>query len=98
MVVVNACQSGRLGFKLTGVGGFAEAFLRRGAGAFVGTLWSVSDQPARTFTEMLYTSLLDGSTLAAATVAAREKARTAGEGSWLAYVVYGHPFTRLVKE
>ena len=31
MIVLNACQAGRAGYKLTGVGGFAQAFLRRGA-------------------------------------------------------------------
>src|SRR5688572_9361520 len=46
IVFLNACQAGRAGYKLTGIGGFAHAFLRAGAGAFVGTLWSVGDEPA----------------------------------------------------
>ncbi len=91
IIVLNACQAGRAGYKLTGVGGFAQAFLRRGAGAFIGTLWSVGDNPARSFTEELYDQLVKGAMLAEATVAAREKARQAGDATWLAYVVYGHP-------
>src|SRR5262249_31504256 len=54
MVVLNACQAGRAGYKLSGIGGFARAFLTGKAGVFVGALWSVGDQPARTFTEHLY--------------------------------------------
>jgi CHAT domain-containing protein len=95
MVVLNACQIGRANYKLTGIGGFAQAFLDRGAGAFVGTLWSVGDSPARTFTERLYSELLGGQTLAQASIAAREAARQAGDATWLAYVVYGHPHLRV---
>jgi len=58
---------------------------------FVGALWAIGDFPARTFTETLYTRLLAGDTLAKATVAARQKARDAREGTWLAYTVYGNP-------
>ena len=54
MVVLNACQTGRMGFRLTSMGGFASAFLKRGAGIFISTLWSVSDQPARDFIIKLY--------------------------------------------
>ena len=95
MVVLNACQIGREGYGLTGISGFAQAFLRGGVGVFVGTLWSVGDRPARLFTETLYTHLLDGMTLAQATVAARHAAQQAGDATWLAYVVYGHPHLRL---
>ena len=41
IVLLNACQIGRTGYALTGVSRFAQAFLNGGAGAFVGTLWSV---------------------------------------------------------
>ena len=95
IIVINACQAGRAGYKLTGVGGFAQAFLRRGAGAFVSTLWSVGDSPARQFTEEFYRQLLKGVTIAEATIKAREKARKAGDATWLAYVVYGHPHTKI---
>jgi hypothetical protein len=117
MIVLNACQTGRVGYapqsgarkaprrilsgradyRMSGLGGFARAFIEKGAGAFVGTLWNIGDNPARTFIETLYTQLLDGSTLAQATVKAREKARLAGDATWLAYVVYGHPHMKLVR-
>jgi hypothetical protein len=99
LVVLNACQVARAGWQLTSIGGFAEAFLRAGAGAFLGALWSVGDKPARTFTEAFYTSLLDHrSTIAEAAYAGREAARTAGEATWLAYVVYGHPLATVQVE
>jgi hypothetical protein len=98
LVILNACQAGRVGWQLTTIGGFAEAFIRAGAGAFVGTLWSVGDGPARTFTESLYRTLLDGGSMAEATRIGREVARAAGEATWLAYVVYGHPLATLCLE
>lgn len=91
LILLNACQVGRSGYALTGISGFAQAFLRGGAGAFIGSLWSVGDRPARVFSETLYGALLEGFDLAEATRKAREAARTAGDATWLAYTVYGHP-------
>ncbi len=91
MIVLNACQVGRAGYTLTGISSFAQAFLEGGAGAFVGPLWSVGDKPARIFTETLYCNLLDGQNLAQATQNARKQAQKAGDATWLAYAVYGHP-------
>ena len=95
MVVLNACQVGRLGYHLTGVGGFADAFLFAGAGAFVGTLWAVGDHTARNFTEALYAALRRGANLSEATREAREIARLKMDSTWLAYVVYGHPHMKI---
>ena len=95
MVVLNACQVGRQDYQLTGIGGFAVSFLRRGAGAFVGTLWSVVDETARTFTETFYQTLLENKTTAEAALAARERARQANDATWLAYVVYADPYAKL---
>jgi hypothetical protein len=95
MVVLNACQTGRLGYQLASIGGFAEAFVGRGAGAFVSSLWSVGDTPARGFIEALYRALLDGQPMATAVKTAREAARRAGDATWLSYTVYAHPEARL---
>ncbi|GCE44126.1 hypothetical protein Rhow_008424 [Rhodococcus wratislaviensis] len=95
LVVFNACQVGRIGYQLASLGGFAQAFLQGGAAAFVSSLWSVGDAPARTFVETFYDQLLDGHPIATAVTAAREKARAAGDATWLAYVVYAHPAARL---
>ncbi len=95
IVLLNACQIGRTGYDLTGISGFAQAFLRGGAGAFIGSLWSVGDRPARVFSETLYSALIAGANLAEATRKAREKAKAAGDATWLAYVVYGHPYLKV---
>lgn len=47
LVFLNACQVGRAGYSLTGLGRFARAFLSIKAGGFVGTLWSIGDTSAR---------------------------------------------------
>jgi hypothetical protein len=92
VVVLNACQVGRAGYQLTGIGGFAQAFLRGGAGAFVSSMWSVGDQPAREFTETMYRRLFAGDRLCDAVGAGRTAARDAGDATWLAYVVYGDAY------
>jgi CHAT domain-containing protein len=91
LVVLNACQTGRLEQRLTSIGGFAEAFISAGAGAFVASLWSVGDEPAATFTNALYDGLLGGLPMAQAVRHARAVARDARDGTWLAYTVYAHP-------
>jgi hypothetical protein len=90
-VFLNACQVGRAGQIVGTIGGFAAAFLARGAGAFVAPLWAVGDQPAFDFGEALYRGFFhDGLTLSAASTAARRAAAAAGDATWLAYAVYGH--------
>jgi len=94
IVVLNACQSARGGYTLKGLGGFAQAFVEGGAGVFIGSSWSVGDDPALAFIEEFYARFLHPVTpepLARAAAAARKKAREDGDATWLAYVVYGHP-------
>lgn len=54
LVVLNACQAGRAGIQLDSIGGFAEAFIHAGPGAFISSLWSVGDEPAATFPTEFY--------------------------------------------
>jgi hypothetical protein len=99
IVFLNACQIGRTGRSLSGVGGFASAFLdpksRQGASLFVGTLWSVGDGSALTFAETFYNRLKAGDTLVSATRAAREQGKIMREPTWLAYTTYGHPYAKI---
>ena len=95
LVFLNACQLGRTGYKLTGLGGFARAFLTARAGAFSGALWSVQDRPATIFAQRFYKELHQGANLSEATKRAREEARQQGDASWLSYAVYGHPLAGL---
>ena len=95
LVFLNACDVGRLPAGDIGLGGFPEAFLRGGAGAFVGCSWSVGDEPASRFVEAFYDALLAGRTISAATREARATARAEGDLSDLAYTVYAHPDARI---
>jgi CHAT domain-containing protein len=95
VVVLNACQAGRLGHQLASIGGFAQAFLSGGASAFISSLWSVGDAPAGVFVQVLYRRLLCEATMAEAVKRAREEARRCGDATWLAYAVYAHPGARL---
>ena len=97
IVVLNACQIGRTGYQLTSLGGFSQAFLNRGAGMFVGSLWSVGDDPASVFIENLYAALNRHRTLATAVGEARSAARSAGDATWLAYAVYGDAYATLTR-
>jgi hypothetical protein len=91
LVFLNACETGRVGAVLTAWGGWPNVFLRKGAGAFVGSAWAVRDKPAAAFSTSFYNALLDGRTLAEAASAARAAAKKLGDASWLAFKVYGHP-------
>jgi hypothetical protein len=95
LVTLNACQVGRAGWRLSSLGGFADAFLDAGAGVFVGSLWSVGDAPAKDFSEGFYKALLGKKSLSEAATAGRVAAQKAKEGTWLAYVVYGYPHATL---
>lgn len=95
VVVLNACQIGRTGYNLTGTGGFARAFMKKGAGAFIGTHWSIGDLSALEFSKTLYEQLLDGKNMMTAVNAARKAAKNNEEVTWLAYVVYADPYAKL---
>ncbi|WP_423205681.1 CHAT domain-containing protein [Pseudomonas kribbensis] len=95
LIFLNACQSGVSGRTLSGAGGLAQAFVQRGAGLFVGTLWSIGDRPALGFASQFYGQLKAGECVSQALRAAREQAKKDLDTSWLAYTVYGHPYARL---
>ena len=88
VVILNACETGRQGFSLTGMGSWADAFLKAKASAFIGTLWSIADETAQEFTKSLYQNLNDKIPLDEAVRLARKKARQEGDPSWLAYTLY----------
>lgn len=99
IVFLNACRVGRRGRGLSGVGGFADAFLRptseRGASVFVGPMWNVKDETAVLFAGKFYEQLLKPDVaLVQAVKAARGAAKASRDPTWLAYSVYGDPFAR----
>ena len=95
LVFLNACQSGQSGFSLTDIGGWAKPFLDAGAGAFVGTYWSIYDHGGFQFARFFYDNLLDGDTVGQATRKAREHVKKEGDPTYLAYTVYAHPGARI---
>lgn len=90
-VFLNACQIGRGGMSLTGVGGWASRFLAAGAGAFIGPLWSVYDRSACNFAQTIYRELFKGNTIGEAVRNARLAIKGAGDPTWLAYTVFAYP-------
>lgn len=92
----NACEVGRQGWALTLMGGWANRLISCGASMFIGPLWSVADSSALIFASSFYQGLFSGQTLAAATQQARLAAKQAGDPTYLAYSVYGHPNARLM--
>lgn len=96
IVLLNACEVGRAGLVLGTQAGWPLAFVKAGAGAFVGALWKVGDNAAAGFAKALYEALLtDGTTVGDAVHRARLSVRRASDPTWLAYVAYAHPSARV---
>jgi hypothetical protein len=64
--------------------------------AWIGTNWMVVGQPASDFAKCFYDNFLRGIPIARSVKEARKKIRDKNI-MHLAYTVYGHPFTRLVR-
>lgn len=91
LVFFNACQVGRGGMALTGIGGWARRFVQVGAGAFIGAYWSVYDEAAYAFSKEVYKRLLEGTPIGDAVREARAAVRGDGDPTWLAYTVFADP-------
>ena len=91
----NTCHSGRAGWALTHLGGWAETLISAGAGLFISPQWEVTDRQALDFATTFYGQLLAGQTVAEAVRSARLAVRKPGNPAWLAYSVYAHPNARL---
>ena len=95
IVFINACQVGRGGMGLTGIGGWARRFVQTGAGAFIGAYWSVYDEPAFAFAKEVYGRLLDGMPIGEAVREARASVRAGGDPTWMAYTVFADPLATI---
>jgi CHAT domain-containing protein len=95
LVFLNACQVGKGGMSLTGVGGWAQRFLDAGAGAFIGPYWSIYDESAVRFARALYGRLLAGIPVGRAVKEARTDTRLSGDATWLAYTVFADPLASI---
>jgi hypothetical protein len=92
-VFLNGCTTGRSGLTLTGVGGWSRRFLEAGAGAFIGTYWSVADGKSRQLARSLYKNLFNRMPAGEAFRRARLDLHRnfKGDPTWLAYTVFAHP-------
>jgi CHAT domain-containing protein len=93
LVFLNACRSSSENFEYTRSTSWARAFMRAGAGAFVGTMWAVRSTSASEYAEAFYSSLVvERRPLSEAAQFARESIRgNSADPTWLAYTVYGEP-------
>ena len=99
-VFLNACQSAQGGMSLTGVGGWAQRFLKpnsknQAASAFVGSYWSVFDDAACGFAKALYQGLLARKPIGQVAREARLAIRAQEDPTWLAYTVYADPYATI---
>lgn len=96
LLFVNACNVGREGIGLTGLGGWATIALTQAqAGAFVGALWQATDGTAGSFAQAFYEHLLSGATIGATAHRARLSIASRPDPTWLCYAVYAHPNARV---
>ncbi|BCJ39757.1 hypothetical protein GCM10010168_77870 [Actinoplanes ianthinogenes] len=92
LVFFNACGSVDGGSYDTLMGGWAEQFLRAGAGAFIGSSWAVNSPAARRFAIAFYREFAAGVPLGQASMIARGSLNTSGaDPTRLAYTIYGDP-------
>jgi hypothetical protein len=99
LVFLNACETGQGGYALTGMGGWAEAFVGRAkCSGFIGSIWKANDESACKFAVAFYRNLLDGKTVAESAKLARLSIKQAGDPTWLSYTVYANPLAHLVME
>lgn len=95
LVFLNGCSTARGVNTLTGVTGWASAFLKAGAGAFIGTSWKVGEPSAAVFAKVFYQQFLSGVPIADAVRAARRRLRRDyNDFTWLGYALYAHPLAR----
>jgi hypothetical protein len=95
--IFNACEVGRQGWAITGLGGWANRLISAGASLFLAPLWIVNDGTALKFSKAVYQSLLAGQPVAEAVRQGRLAARREGDPTWLAYSLYAHPNARIIK-
>jgi type I restriction enzyme, R subunit len=93
LVFINACRTAGEIPGMMEMMGWAKQFMGAGAGAFVGSLWAIRSDSARSFADVFYRALVvDGQPLGAASHQARQAiAEDEGDPTWLAYTIYGNP-------
>ena len=96
LLVLNACEAGRLTPALRGAGGLAQAFIDRGAGGVVAALWTVVDDIAHDVAVEFYREATKNPPRAFAEILRTIRKRAyegqdIGEDTYAAYCFYGDP-------
>ena len=95
----NACQVGTAFGMLGEYAGVAGKAIRAGFRGFVAPLWSVDDAVAKAISLGFYQAAAGGGTVAEYFRTTRGKFRETdtedAHTTWLAYLFYGHPATKL---
>ncbi|UOR00222.1 CHAT domain-containing protein (plasmid) [Hymenobacter sp. 5317J-9] len=94
LIFMNACTTAGAAPLATELAGWADRFLKRGASAFVGSLWEVRDKSAANFADAFYSELTTGKTLGEAMKAGRDVIGRDDPTS-LAYTLYGNPQAKM---
>lgn len=92
VIFLNACGSAGTGGGQTLFDRWASAFIKRGAGAFIGSLWNIRSVTANKFGVEVYKSIQTGeaATLGRAVDLARQRSvRDPSDPTRLAYALYG---------
>jgi CHAT domain-containing protein len=98
LIFFNACHRGRLGFSLTRLGSWGARLVELGCGAFIGTLWPVTDEAAVAFAEAFYLRLINGAPIGEAVWQARHAVRDRypNDPTWMAYCCYADPLAKMI--
>jgi CHAT domain-containing protein len=89
VVFMNACQTGRTGALLEGIGGWAETWLARGYRGFIAPLWSVVDDSAYLVTKRFYELALGGGVPVAEALRQVRGEFAPQSHTYLSYVYFG---------
>jgi hypothetical protein len=93
-VFLNACEVGRPGRALAGVGGFPASFIAAEASAVIAPLWAVQDTIAHTMAKAFYDEVVHDPTTPFAEILRRLRERAYGrdgDDTFAAYCFYGDP-------
>ena len=94
-VFLNFCESGKVGYSLTGIRGWITQFMECDACCIVATMWKASDEIAPDFSQTLYEQLLKGMPIGEAMQFARHHIMNRGDATWLCYALYGDPRAKI---
>jgi CHAT domain-containing protein len=100
LVFFNACRTAGEIAGLTRPMSWARQFMAAGAGAFIGSLWLVRSDLARSFADAFYASLVTQRRPLGEAVLEARRARMndGGDPTWLAYTVYGPQGARVATD